>query len=71
MTFHNVAYKIGEEIIVPSDITHISLEVDAKSGKVSIEVLDLPIRVTDNGTEISKKTYSAKIDDVELIVNVN
>lgn len=69
MTFRNVSYKIGEKIIVPSDITHISLEVDAKSGKVNIEVLDRPIRVADNGTEISKTTYSAKIDDVELIVN--
>lgn len=69
MTFRNVAYKIGKKIIVPSDITRISLEVDARSGKVNIEVLERPIRLADNGTEILKTTYSVKIDDVELIVN--
>lgn len=68
MTFRDVAYKIAGKTIVPSDITHISLEVDARSGKVNIEVLDRPLHVADSETVISKTTYSAKIDDVELIM---
>lgn len=68
MTFRDVSYKIAGKTIVPSDITHISLEVDARSGEVKIEVLDRPIHVADNGTAISKTTYNAKIDDVELIM---